>query len=222
MSGLSIGSLKLRSQGTKEPRKYTPIVLKENRPGWFASWGSTVVAENAPKGGDSVQDPACKPVGRLGVQESLNAEKMSTSSRYVVTQATSPPTVARVAYAAAMHASRQADAARCGSRHAIVVPTTSPGLLLWSACSTVELECTNVGDTGLVRADPRWSQTKAVNDRRSAGSTGLAGGSRRKLEGKGDSVKDGHWAEKKGRRLEAGTAPDGGRQKQPFVRNLCS
>jgi len=53
------------------------------------------VAETAPKGGDCAQDPACRPVGRLGMQKSLSVEEIRTSSRSVVTQATSPLTVTR-------------------------------------------------------------------------------------------------------------------------------
>jgi len=72
------------------------------------------VAETAPKGGDCAQDPACRPVGRLGMQKSLSVEETRTSSR-------SKPHLHWLLHVQMKYTSRQVDAAWCGPRHAILV-----------------------------------------------------------------------------------------------------
>ncbi len=72
------------------------------------------MAETAPKGGDCAQDPACRPVGRLGMQKSLSVEEIRTSSR-------SKPRVTVSGGVQMKYTSRQVDAAWCGPRHAILV-----------------------------------------------------------------------------------------------------
>lgn len=98
-AGLSIqiGSLKLRSHGSRTRRKYRPMVLPESRHGWIACWGLPLWRRMRRRTETACRTPHARPVGRLGVQKSLSVAEMRSSSRYVVTQATSPPTVAPVA-----------------------------------------------------------------------------------------------------------------------------